>query len=288
MTPIRRKSDSKPSRPKSGRRAGGRRAELLAKAKSFGIKGRHRMTLPQLIRAVEPNRKKRPIVTAAPIQTRPVPTAATPAPIPPKQKYDDLPWSYGETELVLMPVDPFLIHAYWDFSPEDWETIQRHRRPVVLRVYDVTMIEFDGANAHHYFDLPVTLETQNWYVRLWSAEKSLCADLGWWLPDGSFQTLVRSNVIQTPRAGVSIFDEVRWVGTQRARRARGGGSIRLGPARTRRFAADVWRGRREPLQKEQLAFWKRLEEEAAGLTAGGIAGLSSLRIRTMTPPETEA
>jgi hypothetical protein len=198
----------------------------------------------------------------------------------PKRTYDDLPWSYGETELVLMPVDPFLVHAYWDFSAKEWEKIRRRRKPVVLRIYDVTMIRFDGTNAHSYFDLPLALEAQNWYIRLWSAEKSLCADLGWPRPDGSFETLVRSNVIQTPRAGVSIFEEARWVDPQRARRARGGGSIRL-----RR-----WRGRREPLQIEvpRPAFWPPLEELAAGITSKAAGDLSSRAIGTKTPHKTPA
>ncbi len=216
----------------------------------------------------------------------------------PKRTYDDLPWSYGETELVLMPVDPFLIHAYWDFSPEDWKKVQRRRKPVVLRVYDVTMIEFNGANAHSYFDLPIALEAQNWYVRLWSAEKSLCADLGWPLPDGSFETLVRSNVIQTPRAGVSIFEETRWVDTQRAR---GGGPRRVRSSRSKRRgqisnqkvgtdfkSVPIWGRRNRPVAGPRPAFWPRLEELVAGITNEAAGGLSSRPIGTKTSYKTPA
>jgi len=175
-----------------------------------------------------------------------------------------------------MPVDPFLLYAYWDFAPKDWEEIQARRRPMVLRIYDVTMIQFDGKNAHSYFDVPVSLEGQSWYVHLWSAEKSFCADLGLLLPDGSFQTIVRSNVVQTPRAGVSIFEEVRWIEIRYTRRGKAG-LIR----REKRESLDQ-------LHKERLAFWKRLKQQADGLTAGEIAGHSSQRFPPMTQPKTPA
>ena len=259
--PSPRKPASKPSRKTFRLQPESRRAELLALAKSYGIKGLQRMTKPQLIVAIQSHQKKSR--TAKPVRKRPA-TPSTPA--PPIQNYDDLPWSYGETELVLMAVDPFQIYAYWDFSPEDWNAICARKQPVVLRVYDVTMIRFNGQNAHSYFDLPVALEAQNWYVNLWSAEKSLCADLGWFLTDGSFQGIVRSNVIQTPRAGVSIYEDARWV------------EIRWTRRRPVRFIR-----RKRPGTRLRPGFWPQLEAEAAGMTSGAVEGLSS-RLIGMKPP----
>lgn len=267
MKHIRRKSKPKRSsktpavRPKESRRA-----ELLALARAFGIKNRHRMTRPQLIQALESHQKKSRISKPAVLRAKPARTVPTPTAIRPKRTYDDLPWSYGETELVLMAVDPFLVHAYWDFSAEDWETVRHHRGPVVLRVYDVTMIRFNGANAHSYFDVPVGLDARNWYIRLWSAEKSLCADLGWPRPDGSFETLVRSNLIQTARAGVSIFEETRWIEVRSSRRKRAG-LIRRKPT-----GATPW-----------SAFWPQLEKQAAGMTGEAAGDLSSRAIGTKIP-----
>ncbi|MBI3810888.1 MAG: DUF4912 domain-containing protein [Nitrospirae bacterium] len=189
----------------------------------------------------------------------------------PAKNRRDLPWSYGETELVLMPVDPFLVHAYWDFSTKDWQKIRRRGRPVVLRIYDVTMIRFNGANAHSHFDVPLALEAQNWYIRLWSAEKSLCADLGWPRPDGSFETLVRSNLIQTARAGVSIFEEARWIEVRWARRR--------APRLVRRKQTGA---------SPRPAFWPRLEKQAAGMTGEAAGDLSSRAIGTKIPHKTPA
>lgn len=242
----------------------------MALAKSLKIKKRHRMTIPQLMQAIEPYLKKKPTI---PIQAKTAQSITASPGTSKRLRYDDLPWSYGKTELVLMPVDPFLIYAYWDFSPKDWEKMRLLQKPVVLRVYDVTMIQFDGTNAYHYFDVPVSLEAQNWYIHLWSAEKSLCADLSWSLPDGSLHLIVRSNIIQTPRAGVSIFEESRWVEIQQAHRKV------AGPAH-RRIHGPQKRSR------QPLAFWRRLAQQTAGLTTGEIAGFSSQRIPPMTQPKT--
>jgi hypothetical protein len=261
MKPSRRKPASKPTRKTFRLQPESRRAELLALAKSYGIKGLHRMTKPQLILAIQSHQKKSR--TAKPVPKRTVPPSAAARP---KQNYDDLPWSYGETELVLMPVDPYQVYAYWDFSPEDWNAVLARKQRVVLRVYDVTMIRFDGTNAHSYFDVPVALEAQNWYVDLWSAEKSLCAELGRVLPDGSFQRIVRSNVIQTPRAGVSIYEEPRWV------------EIRWTRRRPARFVR-----RKRPGARLRPAFWPQLEAQAAEMTSAASEGLSSRPIGMKTP-----
>ena len=266
-----RKPSRKPPRKTSGGPAKNRRLELLALARSFGIEGRHKMTKPQLIRAIESHQRKSRISKPTPLRAKPAQTVSTPGTLHPKRIYDDLPWSYGKTELVLMPVDPFLVHVYWDFSAEDWEEVRARRQPVILRIYDVTMIEFNGANAHSYFDVSVGLEARNWYVPLWSAEKSLCADLGWPLPDGSFETLVRSNVIQTARAGVSNFEETRWIEVRRSRR------------KTSRLV------RRKPTgATPQPAFWPQLEKQAAGMTGEAAGDLSSREIGKKTPHKTPA
>jgi len=226
------------------------------------------MTVPQLILALEPY-SKQPSTPA--VRTAPPRIFANRSTVLTKRSFDDLPWSYGETEVVLMAVDPFLVHAYWDFSPGDWEKVRHRGQPVALRIYDVTMIRFDGTNAHSHFDVPVGGDAQNWYVRLWTAEKSLCADLGWPRPGGSFETLVRSNVIQTPRAGVSIYDEVRWVEVRWSRRR-----------------PSLLIQRKRPGTGMRPAFWPALEEQAAGRTGGSAGSLSSRAIGTKSPNNTPA
>jgi hypothetical protein len=135
-----------------------------------------------------------------------------------------LPDRYGRTELVLMVVDPFLLFAYWEVTPESLRETQdalgaeMEGARAVLRFYDISLIHFDGTNAHHTFDIDIGLESRGWYVHLWTAEKSYCADLGFVARTGRFHAITRSNIVHTPRAGVSARDEERWMHVRFVRR----------------------------------------------------------------------
>ena len=120
-----------------------------------------------------------------------------------------------ESRVRLLPVDPYLIHAYWQIMDEDLETARNQldsasaRVRPVLRFYDITYISFDGKNAHGFFDVEIELAARSWYIHLWSPEKSYCADLGLKTPEGRFVMLVRSNVTHTPPAWPSIREGER-------------------------------------------------------------------------------
>jgi hypothetical protein len=119
-----------------------------------------------------------------------------------------LPASYGRTRLVVLPVDPYAVHAYWEISPPALlETERRIERPVrqtqvVLRFHEVfpDSAEVREEAQAHSFDIEIRLEAQNWYVPLWAAGKSYETELGVRVPGGEFFTLVRGNRVQTPRA----------------------------------------------------------------------------------------
>jgi hypothetical protein len=122
-----------------------------------------------------------------------------------------------ESTVRLLPVDPYLIHAYWEIVGEDLEALRSRlgsaggQAKPVLRFYDITYILFDGNNAHGFFDVEIDPGARNWYVHLWSPEKSYCADLGLKTPEGRFFPLRRSNVAQTPAAWPSIRQEERYM-----------------------------------------------------------------------------
>jgi hypothetical protein len=98
-----------PKAPQPSRTAGPGRAELLTHAKAAGIRGYSRMTLAQLRDALA-RRVERPSPASAPSQpeTRPIEAPSSVA---------GLPWRYGVNELVAMPIDPLLVHVYWELSP---------------------------------------------------------------------------------------------------------------------------------------------------------------------------
>lgn len=139
-----------------------------------------------------------------------------PPPPPAPQAYTpELPRCYGEDRLALLARDPYWLFAYWEISatkqeefsakygPEAWRT----SRPV-LRLYDVTGIEFQGNNANTYVDIAVNDEADNWYIEVGQPCRTFCVDLGRVLNTGQFVTLLRSNLASTPRASLSeCFDE---------------------------------------------------------------------------------
>ncbi|HSB69712.1 MAG TPA: DUF4912 domain-containing protein [Candidatus Methylomirabilis sp.] len=185
------------------------RTELLALARRKGLKGRSRLKKEELVLALGA------FLGIAPARET---TPLAPAPRDPEAAH--LPDTYGKNRLVLLPIDPYRVYAYWEVAAQA-PRVRRGRSgdasgeaPRILRVYDVTAILFDGSNAHSSFDIEITSQARSWYVNLWSPGKSLCAELGVVRRDGRFSPLVRSNVIQTPPAWISPNAEERWIGVE--------------------------------------------------------------------------
>ncbi len=65
---------------------------------------------------------------------------------------------------------------------------------VEVRVYDVTAIDFDGFNAHSFFDIDVNTLSGNWYLPVADMDRDLMGELGYRMPDGGFHGLARSNI----------------------------------------------------------------------------------------------
>lgn len=138
----------------------------------------------------------------------------TPDPVP------ELPRSYGIDRLALMVRDPHWLYAYWEITATRMEDISARYGPKVwenskpvLRVYDVTGIDFNGVNANRYFDCSLGGNADDWYINVAEANRSFCVDLGRLFPDGSFITLLRSNIVTTPRDALSdrLDEEWMWI-----------------------------------------------------------------------------
>lgn len=131
-----------------------------------------------------------------------------------------LPHSYGIDRLVLMARDPFWLFAYWEITATKQGEFSRSYGPAawastknILRVYDVTGIDFNGGNAISFIDIPVSEEVDNWHIHVGEPDRSFCVDIGRVFPDGKFIPLLRSNVVTTPRASLSdsIDEEWMWI-----------------------------------------------------------------------------
>jgi hypothetical protein len=118
----------------------------------------------------------------------------------------DLPGSYGETRAVLMAIEPYLLHVYWEVTSDElekarhWFDDDHAQSQTILRFYDVTNTVVDHGKAHGFFDVDIDLYSRSRYVHLWSPDKSYFVELGFKTEDGGFFPLVQSNVAKTPSA----------------------------------------------------------------------------------------
>ena len=121
----------------------------------------------------------------------------------------ELPFSYGETKMVLLVRDPYWAYSCWDFSAETWNWIQKklNEDPALkpmIRVYEL--------DVKRQYSLLVSLEAKNWYIHLGTPDRCYAAELG--LGDGErrFFLIVRSNEIRTPRDSPSDLIDPEWSG----------------------------------------------------------------------------
>lgn len=142
------------------------------------------------------------------------PEAARPAT---RSMPSELPNAYGKDKLVLLVRDPWWLYAYWELTGS---TIDRLRGELkedfnkakrVLRVYDVSKINFNGHNAHRHFDIFIRDDANSWYIDTQGPGRSWIVDLGLILADGRFITILRSNVVHTPLDGPSWITDEEWM-----------------------------------------------------------------------------
>jgi hypothetical protein len=130
---------------------------------------------------------------------------------------EELPGKYGDSFIVLLARDPWWLHSFWEVSSERLGAAAAHfgerweQTRSVLRVYDVTAVDFNGANAHAWFDIELTGNASSWYVHVGNPNRSWIVDIGRVSPDNDFFVLARSNVAATPRDGMSNVLDEEWM-----------------------------------------------------------------------------
>ncbi|MGC9795738.1 DUF4912 domain-containing protein [Fervidobacterium riparium] len=200
--------------------------ELKSKAKELGLTVKKQMTKSDVrklieryverVKAVQPEdtTSQRPSSATSTVQ-QVTPTKAMPA------KEDiSIPETYNKDRLVAMPVNPNWIHLYWDFSDANREFLKSHQvRKVVLRVYDVTFIEFDGTNAHRTFEINVDINhMKNYYINVPMPGAHYLAEIGYYDQEGKYKFILRSNLCKTPVNSPSQSTRERWMDLRKRRR----------------------------------------------------------------------
>src|SRR5206468_2888328 len=154
---------------------------------------------------------------AASRRPAPAPVASRPIPVP---QHRSLNHACVKDQIVTVARDPYWLHTYWELSRstlaraqaalgQDWHTA----RPI-LRVLDVTSEDTTSASERHVRDIEVHGGVNNWYIDVASPPRSFRVDIGYLARRGKFFVLARSNVVSTPKAGVSDVLDENWASVQ--------------------------------------------------------------------------
>jgi hypothetical protein len=125
--------------------------------------------------------------------------------------------SGGETTLVVVPVDPYVVYCQWEVATADIESAQRalgvgeQEFWPVLQFYDVTNAAREEAPRELSFAVEVQLQAGNWFVRSCAPDRAYRADLALKGEDGSFAVIASSNPIQTPPSVPSSYADEHWL-----------------------------------------------------------------------------
>jgi len=135
-------------------------------------------------------------------------------------KYDinstDLPDIQARTHCVLIPRDPNYIYAYWNYTQEDIDKLRNQLKfedgdsQLILRVYDISQVRFNGSNANHTWDLDVGFSAKDWYIHVWQDNADYCAEFGIRYGEDQFIPLMRSNTVRTPPKSASTRNDLIW------------------------------------------------------------------------------
>jgi hypothetical protein len=140
-------------------------------------------------------------------------------------EFQELPMNYGDNRIVLMVRDPHWIFAYWEITAARLLEVQisagtgDQALEMALRVYQIAGPADDGRKARRMFDIEITDGNNDWQINVPASNRSYCVEIGLLDDRERFSPLARSNVVTTPRAGISdVQDESRMsVGDECAR-----------------------------------------------------------------------
>jgi uncharacterized protein len=206
--------------------------DLAQLAKEKGITGWHAMRKDQLIRALSTSRsapakgRKKKVLQAAATGRRKKPSApgvagrgkAATAPAAPTQTLDH---ACQKDRIIVLTRDSYWLHAYWELSRttlararaalgQDW-----HAARPILRVMDVSSEDTTSAAERHVRDISIHGGVNNWYIDVLEPPRSYRIDIGYLSRRGRFYVLARSNVVTTPKAGVTDTLDENWANVQK-------------------------------------------------------------------------
>jgi uncharacterized protein len=219
---------------------------LAQMAKEQGISGWHAMRKDQLIRALtvtrssasrlkhaartaKPQRPSRakprrprkqsadaPETAVAARRSRPTP----PPPLVVSSLPHTLDHEFQKDRIIVLARDSYWLHAYWELSRTTLARAQAalgqewHSAQPILRLMDVTSEDTTTATERQVRDIAIHGGVNNWYIDVLEPPRSFRIDIGYLSRRGKFYVLARSNIVSTPKAGVSDALEENWSDVQ--------------------------------------------------------------------------
>jgi hypothetical protein len=128
----------------------------------------------------------------------------------------NLPNGYGKDRIVVMVRDPFWLHAYWELTHQSVQRAEAalgqdwHGAKPILRLCDVSAQDTTSTAESVVRDIEIHGGCNNWYLEVNQPPRSYRVDIGYLSKRGQFYCLARSNVVSTPRAGISDTIDENW------------------------------------------------------------------------------
>jgi hypothetical protein len=112
--------------------------------------------------------------------------------------------------------DPETIFTYWKIDSEALNGLRNQMGEAfdmakpTLRLLDITGICYNGANAWQTVDIEIRDSVNNYYVTVPETGRTYMFEYGYADAGGTFTQLLRSNVCEAPRRGVSDQHNDAW------------------------------------------------------------------------------
>jgi uncharacterized protein len=109
--------------------------------------------------------------------------------------------SLDEEYLVSKMVASNKMASFWNIAEWQKELVTSYfnmdvsQRPIVLRIYDVTDIIFNGSNAHDFFEFYIPGNKTYWFIKGIHSNRNYLTEIGYRLNDQRFFPILRSNTI---------------------------------------------------------------------------------------------
>src|SRR5262245_400574 len=123
---------------------------------------------------------------------------------------------HSKDRIVVVVRDPYWLHVFWELTHQSVQRAEAalgqdwHGAKPILRVFDVSAQDTTSTAEAIVRDVDIHGGCNNWYVEVAQPPRSYRVDVGYVSRRGQFYVLARSNVVTTPKAGVSDTIDENW------------------------------------------------------------------------------